>query len=154
MEEATRVDFYQLAADGDAARDLYACRLAEKAVRHGFRVLLLARDDAHAAALDDLLWSFSPESFVAHARASGDGNDAGTPLLVSSRDDAANCTMLINPGDRQVNGAARFRRLACIVPADPQARAPARAAYQAYQALGCSMHYHDIARAGAGKGSA
>lgn len=135
-----RVDFYQLAGDGPLARERYACRLAEKALRNGFRPLLLARDEAHAAQLDDLLWSFAPESFLPH------GRDATEPVRVATREGGSAHAMLINLADRLPTADAPCVRIAEIVPADPSARSAAREAYRTWQQRGWAVHYHDLGK--------
>lgn len=62
-----QVKFYRLQQDSEQARAVFACRLAEKASSLGHSVCLLTEDEAAAQAIDSLLWSFAPSSFVPHA---------------------------------------------------------------------------------------
>lgn len=133
-----RVDFYQLAADGPQARERYACRLAEKALRNGYRTLLLARDDDHAAELDALLWVFAPESFLPH------GRDSSDPVCVASAMTVSGHTLLVNLAGDLPAAPGQYSRIAEIVPADPAAREGARAAYRRWQQRGYTVHYHDL----------
>src|SRR5687768_13867816 len=66
-----RVDFYVLAEEGSDVRYRFACRLAEKAVDQGHRVYLQTTSLAEAQRLDELLWTFSDRSFLAHELANG-----------------------------------------------------------------------------------
>lgn len=133
-----RVDFYQLATDGPQARERYACRLAEKALRNGYRTLLLARDDGHVAELDALLWSFAPESFLPH------GRDTADPVCVASAIPDSKHTLLVNLAGDLAEAPGHLTRIAEIVPADPAAREGARAAYRRWQQRGYTVHYHDL----------
>lgn len=62
----TNIDFYILPEDTVAARDHFACRLAEKAMNMGRQVVISVSDEDHGASISDYLWSFKPESFVPH----------------------------------------------------------------------------------------
>lgn len=141
MSTEPRVDFYQLAADGPQARERYACRLAEKALRNGYRPLLLARDDHHVAELDELLWCFAPESFLPH------GRDVTEPVCVASVLAASGHSLLVNLAGDLAAAPAQYTRIAEIVPADPAARDGARAAYRRWQQRGYAVHYHDLGQA-------
>lgn len=63
----TNIDFYVLSDNTLAARDHFACRLAEKAVNMGRQVVISVNDDSHAESMSQYLWSFKPESFFPHS---------------------------------------------------------------------------------------
>ena len=58
-----QIDFYHL-RDADLATPL--AMLAHKTVTSGHKLLILAQKDCHAA-ISEKLWSFRPDSFLAHA---------------------------------------------------------------------------------------
>lgn len=62
----TQIDFYILPETATDARWLFVCRLIEKAVRLQHQVLVTVDARSEAEQLDDLLWTFKPESFIAH----------------------------------------------------------------------------------------
>src|SRR5690606_38612080 len=70
-----RVDFYVLSDTAADARLRFACRLAEKAVDRGHRVYVQTSSPALTQHLDELMWTFSDRSFLAHEVA----NDAAPP---------------------------------------------------------------------------
>ena len=72
--------FYHL-QDQPLARALP--RLVAKAVERGWRVVVQTVDDLRLKAIDDLLWSFAPESFLPHGL-EGDANAARQPVLLTS----------------------------------------------------------------------
>lgn len=77
-----RVDFYHLTRSGP---DGIVPALTEKLVSSGGRLLIVADDQAALDALDTLLWTHKPESFLPHVIAGGDGNaDADEVVLLSS----------------------------------------------------------------------
>jgi DNA polymerase-3 subunit chi len=74
-----QVDFYHLTR---APIDRVLPRIAEKVLAGGARLLVVAGDMVLAERIDQALWSYSAESFLAHARAGGE-NDAGQPILIA-----------------------------------------------------------------------
>ncbi|MFZ5746224.1 MAG: DNA polymerase III subunit chi [Pseudomonadota bacterium] len=81
-----RVDFYHLTR-APLARVLP--QIAEKVLAGGGRLLVVAGDQSEQAMLDQLLWSWSPESFLPHARM-GAGDDSLQPVLIADTPVAAN----------------------------------------------------------------
>ncbi len=61
------VNFYILNSDSERERQFFACKLAEKAFRSGFKSYILTDSSYQAEQLDRLLWTFRPNSFVPHA---------------------------------------------------------------------------------------
>src|SRR6478735_10342427 len=68
----TQIDFHILQETSVEARWLYVCRFIEKVERLGHSILVVADTLEQAQELDDLLWSFKPESFIAHQIIGGD----------------------------------------------------------------------------------
>ncbi|GAA0314865.1 DNA polymerase III subunit chi [Sphingomonas oligophenolica] len=90
-----QVDFYHLTAQ---PLDRVLPRIAERVVGTGGRLLIVAESDAQRTALDRLLWTYSPESFLAHAQA-GEGSDAAQPILIAPTADATNAARNIALAD-------------------------------------------------------
>ena len=63
--------------------------LVEKAVERGWRVIIQTVDDLRLKMLDDLLWTYAPESFLPHGTA-GDKDAARQPVLLTTGPDNAN----------------------------------------------------------------
>jgi DNA polymerase-3 subunit chi len=81
-----QVDFYHLTV---TSLDRALPQIAEKVLTSGGRLLLVAGSEAQRVALDKLLWTHAPESFLPHACAGGDGDDA-QPILISAVPDSVN----------------------------------------------------------------
>ena len=81
-----QVDFYHLTA---TPLDRALPQIAEKVLASGGRLLLVAESEAQRAALDKLLWIYSPESFLPHGCAGGEG-DADQPILLAEEPVATN----------------------------------------------------------------
>ncbi len=77
-----RIDFYVLSQSGEQARQLFACRLAEKAYKLEHTVHIHTGDEATAGRIDDLLWTFRDGSFVPHDRVRGGADEPRAPVTV------------------------------------------------------------------------
>ena len=139
-----RADFYLI--DKPRFREeplLLVCELARKAFDAGLPTLVLARDNAQAEAIDDLMWSFDPDAYLPHQIAGSDEEDELTPILILTPDtDSPMRPMVINLRDAAVEGD--FERVLEVVPADPVARTPLRERWKQYQARGLDLNKHDM----------
>ncbi|WP_132908189.1 DNA polymerase III subunit chi [Sphingomonas sp. BK235] len=81
-----QVDFYHLTR---MPLERALPQVAEKVVANGARLLIVAAEEEQRAALDRLLWSYAPASFLPHARLGGD-DDQRQPVLIAQTLDAAN----------------------------------------------------------------
>jgi DNA polymerase III subunit chi len=81
-----QVDFYHL---DRSPLERVLPRIAERVVESGGRLLVVSADEALAARLDAHLWNYTPDSFLPHARAGGEG-DALQPILIAASPEAAN----------------------------------------------------------------
>jgi DNA polymerase-3 subunit chi len=81
-----QVDFYHLTR---APLERVLPTIAQKVVDGGGRLLIVAEEPAARTRLDQLLWSFSPESFLPHAQA-GVSDDAAQPVLIAGTVEAGN----------------------------------------------------------------
>lgn len=140
----TRVAFYVLGATGPAARQGYACRLAEKAWRLDHRVHIHASSPGEAAELDDLLWTFRQGSFVPHELAT-DGAPAAAPVTIGSGDATPpEADLLINLADGVPPFHGRFARVAEIVDGTPECRAAGRRRHRLYREQGLEPETHEV----------
>jgi DNA polymerase-3 subunit chi len=122
---------------------LLVCELAKRAYAANLPTLILARDQAQAEALDDLLWAFDPDEYLPHQIAGMDDDEDAAPVLIATPDtDAALRPLLINLRDAAPQGA--FERVLEVVPADPAARDPLRARWKHYQSLGFELKKFDM----------
>ena len=75
----SQIDFFHL-RDADLATPL--AMLAHKTVASGHKLLILAQKDSHAA-ISERLWSFRPDSFLAHAADENEGHEHAQIWLTS-----------------------------------------------------------------------
>jgi DNA polymerase-3 subunit chi len=142
----SRVDFYVLAEDGVDARLRFACRLAEKAVDQDLRVYIQTAALADAQRLDELLWTFSDRSFLAHELA-GDGSPSHSRVMVLVGDADAppsHRQLLINLTDRLPSQMDAFERIAEIVDTDTERKRLSRERYKQYRERGCALETHTL----------
>ena len=97
-----QVDFYHLTV---RPLDRVLPKIAEKVVETGGRLLIVADEAARRAALDKLLWSYAPASFLPHAQAGG-AHDAAQPVLIAGDAVAANGARNIAIADARWRDAA------------------------------------------------
>ncbi|MBN8807460.1 MAG: DNA polymerase III subunit chi [Sphingomonas sp.] len=81
-----QVDFYHLTA---TPLERALPQIAEKVVAGGGRLLIVSGDAAQRAAIDRLLWSYAPDSFLPHAQAGGEEDDL-QPVLIAATPEPAN----------------------------------------------------------------
>ncbi len=64
--------------------EIRACEIAEDNYAQGNRVQIIAVDEGQAARLDDLLWTFKPDSFIPHGIRSASANEPGESLVITT----------------------------------------------------------------------
>jgi DNA polymerase-3 subunit chi len=96
-----QVDFYHLTA---APIERMLPRIAEKVLADGGRLLVVA-EEVRLPALDRLLWTYKPDSFLPHACIGGE-RDADQPILLSSETVAVNQARNIAIADGEWRDAA------------------------------------------------
>jgi DNA polymerase-3 subunit chi len=139
-----RADFYLIAKPRFREQPLrLVCELARKACEAGQWTLVLARDQAQAEALDDLLWDMGEDVYVPHQIAGADiEEDEAQVLIASPETDAPLRSLVINLRDAPVDGS--FERVLEVVPADDSARGPLRERWKQYQARGFELNKYDM----------
>lgn len=138
----TQVDFYLLPQAEEASRQLFACRLAEKAWRLGNRLLIHTEHGDSGRTLDALLWTFRPDSFVPHAVLPASQQ---VPVHIGwENNSGAHHELLINLGDNIPAFFSRFERVAEIVSQNDQQLARSRERFRFYRERGYPINLHDL----------
>lgn len=68
--------------------------LVEKSLSRGWRAVIKTDSSERSDALDNLLWTFDDQSFLAHAQ-SGDGEAARQPVLITVEDENPNSAQIL-----------------------------------------------------------
>ncbi|MFT5117288.1 MAG: DNA polymerase-3 subunit chi [Kiritimatiellia bacterium] len=143
----TDIDFYILQEDTLAARDHFACRLAEKAINMGRQVVISVNDNDHAESMSQYLWSFKPESFVPHIVT---GTEASTTLATEKvlidwqGNTQAYHDVLINLKHEIPKEFSRFQKLSEIVVQEKSLLPITRSHFQFYRDRGYPLKSHKI----------
>ena len=139
-----RVDFYVLKQAGEQSRQVFACRLAEKAYRLDHSVHIHAPSQSDAARLDELLWTFRDGSFVPHGLI-GDAAADEAPVTIGYGDAiASDSDLLINLCDEIPPSAESFARVAELVTSDDDCRRKSRQRFATYRDHGHDIETHDV----------
>lgn len=140
----TQVDFYILSDKSRNNRYSLACRLADKAYRHGCRVLLHTNSTEEARHMDRLLWTFRDGSFVPHGLF-GDADPTITPILISSGKDAPEeHDVLINLHPEVPGFFSRFKRLIEPIDREDEIRKAGRQRFRYYRDRGYPIETHNL----------
>lgn len=116
----------------------YACRLLRKAAASGARVVVVA-EPQDLRALDQALWTFSPQDFLPHcvAGAAPASVMARSPIVLAPDAHAApHRQVLVNLGTQVPEGFDGFERLIELVGRDEAALQEARTRWKHYAAHG------------------
>ena len=126
-----------------------ASRLANKLQRMEQRTLVITNNSLETDKLDEVMWSFSDASFLAHDKLSADNTSntaaqIGDHGLVSAQVLDQDFDVLINLSDQVPVFNHHFTRIAEIVEQNADAKAVARTRYKRYQSEGFELKTHDI----------
>jgi DNA polymerase-3 subunit chi len=140
----TQVDFYLLKGQSANARELFTCKLADKAYRLKHNVYIHTQSQQQATQLDNLLWTYNPGSFLPHGL-NGNADPAFTPVVIGFDDQPREQTeVMINLSDTIPAFFSQFDRVAEIVSGDEAGRAQARQRYKFYRDRGYELKTHEI----------
>jgi DNA polymerase-3 subunit chi len=143
----TRIDFYILNRPTTDACQIYACRLAEKAVGQNTDVLINVPSAADAARLDELLWTFSQGSFLPHRLLTDTAReDQGERVLIGcgTVPEAGPWDLLINLTDELPEFFSQFQRVAELIGITEDSKAAGRERFRYYRDRGYDLHTHQI----------
>lgn len=141
----TRVDFYVLLVASLSARQILACRLAEKAYRLRHKILIRTESPVQNKTMDDLLWTFRAGSFVPHITAKAYQTDSIVPVVLSD-DESPDCfkEILINLSNDLPKAYTRFERVIELIDQSPDIRNAGRERYRRYKEQGLAVETHKI----------
>jgi DNA polymerase-3 subunit chi len=138
----TRVGFYVVQAAEPGQRLSVAVRLADKAFQRGHRIFINAADEAQARALDELMWSFRPSSFLPHGLHGQEHSD--TVAIGWGQEPHNHSDLLINLQLEIPSFFSRFARVAEVVTQDPDSLDALRASWTFYKERGYQLEKHDL----------
>jgi DNA polymerase-3 subunit chi len=120
--------------------------LVEKSLERGWRAVIKTDSSERSDALDNLLWTYDEQSFLAHAQ-SGDGDAARQPVLISVEDENPNGAQILfcvggaGPADWGAGLAGLARVVLLFDGRDGRALDRARAAWKDAKGAGHDVTY-------------
>jgi DNA polymerase-3 subunit chi len=140
----TRISFYILKGSEEHSRQVFACRLIEKAYFQGNHVYVHTENEQQAQQLNNLLWSFRADSFVPHELMNA-SSDADCPVLIGHNASPPRLmNLLINLSPQQPMFFSQFERMAEFINDDEHIKKSGRERYRFYQQRGYILENHNI----------
>ncbi len=144
----TRVDFYILPDSTANGRELFACRLAEKAYKLGHTLYLHTGSVEQAKQLDELLWRYKDDSFLPHA-IEGEHPQEAPPILIGHNDKTpadphSHCDVLINLAPSVPGFFSRFERVAELINQAGDLKTVGRERFKFYRDRGYPLESHNL----------
>lgn len=145
-EQGTEVLFYHLERQG---LEKVLPSLVEKTLERGWRAVVQAGTEERLAAIDQALWTYKDDSFLAHGSAK-DGHAADQPVYLTTGDDTPNgagVRFLVDGAETaELKGFVRIVYMFDGNDADAVARA--RTQWTAAKSAGCPVTYWQQSAAG------
>jgi DNA polymerase-3 subunit chi len=140
----TQITFYVCKVSTLKSRLLLACRLTEKARKHGMSVYIHMDSARTTERMDDFLWGWSDTSFIPHAIAP----DSTVKVLLGdddfSEEPMEKCDYLINLSNTIPSFFTHFKRMAEILDPSEENLRDGRQRYRFYQDNGYQLDYHQL----------
>ena len=142
----TQVDFYILQDQSQRSIWQFCCRLAEKAWKLGNSVHIRTNGEDETRHLDELMWTYTDESFLPHARHDDTVNASviQSPIVLGHDIPDAPCGLLINLAASSPEQIQQFPRIAEILNDDETVKQLGRERYSRYKKTGCTVQHHQI----------
>lgn len=115
-----------------------ACIQAAHYYRQNKRVFIFTEDQAQAHQIDQLLWSFEPDSFVPH-NLIGEGPKQGAAIEIGYQPSTNRRPILINLAKQTPNFANRYQQIIDFVPSNEDLKQLARQRFRSYKQMGLDV---------------
>lgn len=139
------ISFYVLPTASVQERNLFACKLIEKAYRSGTYPFVLTDSELQNRELDDLLWSFRAGSFIPHQIYNGDFPEFNKTILISSTQPPEHkASTILNLSSHCPTDLIGCERILEILDNSEECKALGRSRYRQYQQAGVEPVTHKI----------
>lgn len=115
-----------------------ACLQAAYFYRQNQKVFIYTQDQTQAHNIDEMLWAFEPDSFVAHNLV-GEGPRGGSPVEISWQNPTTRRPVLINLTNTVPNFVGNFSTVVDFVPTNELLKQQARERYKACKQWGFAV---------------
>jgi DNA polymerase-3 subunit chi len=139
-----QVDFYLLQPNSTVSKELLVCRIAEKAYKLGHKIFIYCSNQEETQALDELLWTYKPESFLPH-NIQGEGPEPPPAIQLGYTTEPRGFNdILINMAPQHPSFYKKFLRIIEVVNHDDISKENSRKLYREYKKQGFKLKTHDI----------
>ncbi len=125
--------------DDEAELYYHACRQAASFYRQNQKVFIYCPNQEVAQQIDELLWAFEPNSFVAH-NLLGEGAPYGAAVEISWQAPTNKRQVLINLTNTVPDFSANFTHIIDFVPRAEKVKQQARERFKIYRQKGYELH--------------
>jgi|TARA_B110000438_G_scaffold146277_1_gene140878 DNA polymerase-3 subunit chi len=140
-----QIDFYILSSQSEKSRQLFACRITEKAYKMERSITIQAESNKDICDVDKLLWGFRDDSFVPHHIFTGENDDAIKSISVPNNKKQVNIDdILVNLSNSLTENHMEYQRIIEIVINNSEDKENARKRFVAYRKLGYEIKSHTI----------
>ena len=140
-----KVNFYVLSSQSEQGRQAFACKLAEKAFRLGFKTYILTNSLQQAQQMDNTLWTFRANSFVPHEIFHDSlPNTANVVIIGTQQPPAPWQHTLINLSTGCPEQVAQAEQIFELLDNDETQKQAGRLRYRHYQTLGITPNTHKM----------
>lgn len=142
----TRIDFYIIENGSEQATETFICRLTEKAWSQKNTVYIHTMNEQHATKYNELLWTFTEDSFVPHQLVASENSEKNVLIGHQSTTDmpTTHHDVLINLNYETPSFFSQFERVAEIITTDETSRIKGRERYQFYRDRGYALETHKM----------
>ena len=138
------VNFSLLNQDTLAAVHALCCKLAEQQAKLGQRVFIVADSTETAKDLDQLLWSYPPDSFVPHALVTDAAAKQTAVVIGTAIQMEPTTTCVLNLGEDPIAAHDALSAIAEFIVNDEDAKAQSRVRWNHYKQAGYELQLHQL----------
>lgn len=120
-----------------------ACIEAAKCYRNNQRVFIYTPNQEAAHQIDELLWSFDPDSFIPHNLV-GEGPKSGAAVEISWQAPTSRRPVLINLTDQVPNFGSNYSQIIDFVPSDEAKKQLARERFKTCRQYGLQVETQQV----------
>lgn len=145
MDNNPRIDFYVLKEPSPNGRLTLTCRIVSKAYKLGHKIFVRTEQHEDATELDQLLWTFSQNSFIPHQLAK-DKYSENFPVVIGQKTPIDwGIDVVISMADQPICDFLMFGRISEIVGYEKAEKESGRARFRYYRDHGVAPYTHQIA---------
>ncbi|MDD2724103.1 MAG: DNA polymerase III subunit chi [Methylovulum sp.] len=139
------ISFYILATESPQERDVFACKLVEKAYRNGVACYVLTDDGGQSQRFDNLLWTFRAGSFVPHQIYDGQTPEFTNVTLIGHQSAPEGWQdILLNLSTHCPENFQNIGRILEILDNNKADKAAGRQRYRQYRQAGIDIATHKL----------